>query len=310
MTTAVVNIAVDTSRTAAHTLSSEGAHAHPRRRSTASAREIVHVATPDAALAAFAAGDSAICLTPFTDSVSTARQLVDAAEHAGAVGIVPFVARYHPAVRSARERVARGELGMLLSLDCTYLQDAMLGTDDPRRLGVASSRAFAELGSHLCDLVEFVSGHRIARLTARTRRVFDSRGGAVVSGEDIATVLIETDGGALGTVVVSQMAAGHPDDVTLNLHGTAGSLGVASGRPGELWVGRQAGSWVEVQSRSARSGDNAFDAFLAAAEAAADVFPPRDVPTLHDGLRAATLAAAVLESAALGTWIETPCGAA
>jgi len=311
MTTAVVDIAVDTSRTAAH--------AHPiapvrpgaaRRRAPASTPEILHVATPDAAFAAFAAGSSAICLSPFTGSVDVARRLADAADAAGVVGVVPFVARYHPAVRAARGRVAAGELGMLLTLDCSYLQDALLGADDSAlRPTGGPSRAFAEVGSHLCDLMEFVSGHRIARLTARTRRVFDRRGGVAVSGEDIASVLIETDGGALGTVVVSQMAAGHPDALTLQLHGTARSLGFASERPGELRVGGRVGSRLEGEDGD-RHTDNAFDAFLAAAYAAVDLFPPRDIPTLRDALRAATLAAAVVESAATGSWVETPYGGA
>ncbi|HEX5859209.1 MAG TPA: gfo/Idh/MocA family oxidoreductase, partial [Microbacterium sp.] len=271
MTTAVVDIAVDTFRTAAHpdpvAPARDGA---ARRRAPASSPELVHVATPDAALAAFATGSSAICLSPFTGSVAVARRLLDAAEAAGAVGVVPFVARYHPMVRAARARIAAGELGMLLSMDCSYLQEARLSSDDSVGSDEgALSRAFAELGSHLCDLIEFVSGHRIARLTARTRKVFDRRGGAAVSGEDIASVLIETDGGALGTVVVSQMAAGHPDALALNLHGTAHSLGFASERPGELWIGGPAGSRVEAED-AGRRRDNAFDSYLAAAYAAAD----------------------------------------
>ena len=49
------------------------------------------------------------------------------------------------------------------------LAAARRGRQLARRRGVGgASRAFADIGSHWCDLVEFISGHRIARLSART----------------------------------------------------------------------------------------------------------------------------------------------
>ena len=80
---------------------------------------------------------------------------------------MPFVYRYYPTVREARERVAAGETGAVHLLHGTYLQDWLLR---PRTTTGAStselggaSRAFADIGSHWCDLVEFVTGHRITR---------------------------------------------------------------------------------------------------------------------------------------------------
>ena len=50
----------------------------------------------------------------------------------------------------------------------TYLQDWLTDPEDDNwrvdsALGGAS-RAFADIGSHWCDLAEFVTGHRIVRL--------------------------------------------------------------------------------------------------------------------------------------------------
>ena len=58
------------------------------------------------------------------------------------------------------------------SLHGTYLQDWLLRPEDDNwrvdeNLGGAS-RAFADIGSHWCDLAEFVTGHRLTRLSART----------------------------------------------------------------------------------------------------------------------------------------------
>src|ERR687893_439743 len=101
-----------------------------------------------------------------------ARRLVDAAAAAERVAAVPFVYRYYPTVREARERVRSGASGPLRLLHGTYLQDWLLRAEDNNwrvdaDLGGAS-RTFADIGSHWCDLAEFVSGHRIKRLSART----------------------------------------------------------------------------------------------------------------------------------------------
>ena len=95
---------------------------------------------------------------------------------------MPFVYRYYPTVREARERVASGQTGALRLLHGTYLQDWLLRADDDNwrvdeQLGGAS-RAFADIGSHWCDLAEFVSGHRIARVSARLLTAVPERASA------------------------------------------------------------------------------------------------------------------------------------
>ena len=91
---------------------------------------------------------------------------VVAPEAAGRVVAVPFVYRFHPMAREARARVAAGDLGRLHLLHGTYLQDWLLTADDTNwRVDAAlggPSRAFADIGAHWCDLVEFVGGRRIA----------------------------------------------------------------------------------------------------------------------------------------------------
>ena len=144
------------------------------------------------------------------------------------VATVPFVYRYYPTVREARVRIRESADGELRLLHGGYLQDWLLAADDDNwrvdpELG-GPSRAFADIGSHWCDLIEFVSGERIAALTARTAiahaqrqrssRPSFERGGSdgearAVETEDIATVMFETDRGTAGSVVISQVAAGN-----------------------------------------------------------------------------------------------------
>ena len=132
------------------------------------------------------------------------------------VTAVPFVYRFYPTVREARARIATGEAGRLWLLHGSYLQDWLAGAGESNwrvdpALGGAS-RAFGDIGVHWCDLMEFVTGHRIVRLTATTARAFEERStgdraGAVAT-EDGAVVLFETDQGAAGSVVVSQVTPG------------------------------------------------------------------------------------------------------
>ena len=54
-----------------------------------------------------------------------------------------------------------------------------------RRTGVsilhrAACPAFGDIGVHWCDLMEFVTGHRIPRLVASTANAYRERGGEAV----------------------------------------------------------------------------------------------------------------------------------
>lgn len=291
--------------------------------------DVVHVCTPNAthaalAHAALAAGKHVVCEKPLATTVADARALADAASDAGLVAAVPFVYRYHPMVREARARIAAGEIGALLTLDCAYLQDWMLlpGDDDWRADAAAGgpSRAFADIGSHLCDLVEFVAGERIVRLTARTRRVYDKRGERAVTNEDAAAIVFELSSGAIGTALISQMAPGRKNALVLELHGSRESVRFEQERPEELWIGAREGSRLLLRDPATAAPDaarvqrlpaghplgyqDAFDSFIADVYAAIAGENPDGLPTFEDGARAAVLTDAVLTSADTGTWIE------
>ena len=72
--------------------------------------------------------------------------------------------------RGARPGPA-GETGPVRLIHGTYLQDWLLRPEDDNwRVDEAAggaSRAFADIGSHWCDLAEFVGGHRITRVCGR-----------------------------------------------------------------------------------------------------------------------------------------------
>ncbi|MGK9220020.1 MULTISPECIES: Gfo/Idh/MocA family protein [unclassified Microbacterium] len=294
--------------------------------------DVVHVCTPNAqhaeqTLAALAAGKHVVCEKPIATTSADARRLVEAQAGSGLVGAVPFVYRYHPMVREARARIAEsGEA--VLSIDAAYLQDWLLGAEDGNwRAGAegGASRAFADIGSHLFDLLEFVTGERVVKLSALTRTVFEERAGHPVANEDIAAVLFQLSGGAPGTALVSQMAAGRKNGLVLEVHTGDAAYRFEQERPEDLWIGRRDGSLLlpreegllapdaarlcRVPSGHPMGYQDAFNAFVSDAYAATAGAEPEGLPSFRDGLRAAQLTEAVVESARTGAWVETPVDA-
>lgn len=313
---------------AAHELGIERAEASAA--AVIDAVDLVHVVTPNAshaeyAHAALAAGRHVICEKPLATTADAARELVAAAEAAGVVAAVPFVYRYHPMVREARARIASGRGGgRVLSIQGSYLQDWLaLDSDDDWRVDPAiggASRAFADIGSHLCDLVEFVTGDRITRLAATTRTYIAERGGSSVDTEDAAALVIETAGGAIGTLLVSQAAPGRKNRLALEIAGSAESIGFDQENPETLWLGRRTGSRQLLRDGADLSPDaarlsvlpaghplgyqDAFTAFVTDVYDAVGGSRPEGLPTFADGLRAAQLTEAVLRSSELGAWVD------
>ncbi len=290
--------------------------------------DVVHVCTPNAlhaeqAAAVLAAGKDVVCEKPLATSVADAEALVRAAE--GRTATVPFVYRFHPLVREARARFASGAAGRVLTVGASYLQDWLLASaDDNWRVDSAQggrSRAFADIGSHLVDLVEFVSGDRVTRLAATVRTVFAERAAhAGITTEDAAAVVIETRSGAIGTLLVSQVAPGRKNRLWLEIAGSGESVAFDQEQPETLWVGRRSGSLLVPRDADQLSADaarlcvvpsghpqgyqDAFNAFVADSYAAIAGEQPDGLPRFADGLRAARVTDAVLDSAESGAWIE------
>jgi predicted dehydrogenase len=344
----LVGVAASTperSAAAAAELGAERAFDSAEELAVASDVDVVHICTPNylhvpLAEAALGAGKHVICEKPLAIDVAGAKRLVEAAAAAKRRAAVPFVYRYYPTLREARERVRSGKTGELRLLHGTYLQDWLLSADDDNwrvdeHLGGAS-RAFADIGSHWSDLVEFVSGHRIARLSAQTttalperRRgesntTFEGDGAGEprpVDTEDAVVVQFETDRGALGAVVVSQVSPGRKNRLWLELDGAEEAVVFDQENPEVLWCGRreavtllrrdpaglspEAARFVGLPAGHPQGYAACFDSFVADVYAAIDTgVADHGLPLFEDGLRAAQLTDAVLTSARDRSWVD------
>lgn len=290
--------------------------------------EVVHITTPNAlhapqALAALAAGKHVVCEKPLATTVADAERLVEAS--AGRVATVPFVYRFHPLVREARARVAAGETGRVLTIQGSYLQDWLLSADDDNwRVDAAAggrSRAFGDIGSHLVDLIEFVTGDRVRRVAASKRTFIEARAQHQrIETEDAVSVALETVGGAIGTLLVSQLAPGRKNRLHIEIGGDVESVVFDQEQPETLWVGRRSGSLlvprdadqlapdaarlVTTPAGHAQGYQDAFNAFVADTYAAIGGAEPEGLPRFGDGLRAVRITDAVITAAENGSWTE------
>ena len=319
--------------------------------------DVVHICTPnhthvDLARAAMEAGKHVVVEKPVATDRAGASALLEVARRTRRHAAVALTYRGYPMVRRARELVRSGRLGRLRLVHGGYLQDWLSDPSDYNwRLDPAAggvSRAFADIGTHWFDTVEFVAGARVTSVMAdlatlvpvrhrplRSAAAFNAASGATeavtIDTEDAATVLIRFGDGARGAVIVSQVSPGHKNDLTIQLSGADRSLGWAQESPERLWLGAREESVVLAR---APSGDGSpvgvpslpaghpegwaealrdllrpFYAAIAAGDLPPDG-PDAPYPTLADGARSVALIEAVVESSRHERWVDIePIGA-
>lgn len=287
--------------------------------------DVVHVCTPnhlhrELAEAAMATGKHVICEKPLATSLEDATQLAGAAKRSALVAAVPFVYRFYPMVREARLRIADTEVWLIHG---GYLQDSMAGTEPAgwrsRPEFSGPSMTFADIGSHWCDLMEFVTGHRITAVCATEASATQGR----VRQDDGAVVIFRTDRGAVGTLAVSQHSPGRKNQLAFSFDGREIAVLFDQEYPDELVIGGLRGNAIMTRDgaildpRSARysllpSGhpqgyQDCFNLFVADVyEAVGTGVAPEGLPVFDDGLRAASIHTAVSASTASGAWVDVP----
>lgn len=292
--------------------------------------DVIHVCTPNATHAALAeaalkAGKHVVCEKPLATNVQDATKLVEMAATAGTVATVPFIYRFHPMVREARERIASGQTGRISTIQGSYLQDWLLSRDDDNWRVDASlggpSRAFADIGSHLCDLLEFVTNDRITRVGAVSRTLFSGRANHTdIQTEDLVAAVFTTETGTVGNLLVSQVAPGRKNRLMIEISGSESTVQFDQEAPETLWLGKRAGSQLLVRDPEALSPEaarlsvlpaghpqgyqDAFNAFVADTYAATNGDIRDGLPTFRDGLRSTVLTESILESSRCGEWVD------
>jgi predicted dehydrogenase len=204
--------------------------------------QLVDVCAPgdvhaEIAVAALDAGKHVLCEKPLANTVDEARAMVAAAERARAHGVrsmVGFNYRRVPAVTLARRLVEQGRIGEVRHVRASYLQDWIVDPEVPLvwRLQAerAGSGALGDIGAHVVDLAQFVTGDRLAGVCGltetfvRDRPLVDGSGRGAVTVDDTALFLGRFTGGAVASFEATRFATGRKNQIRLEVNGSAGSL--------------------------------------------------------------------------------------
>ena len=271
------------------------------------------------------------------------------AAETGVENTMPFAYRFHPMVREMRARVQDTGFGGLNLIHGSYLQDWMLNPlvsnwrVDPAQGG--RSRAFGDIGSHWCDLAEWVTGERIASLVATTSIAIPQRPAATsetfsasaaswmhpladVTTEDSALIMFRTANDVAGSAVISQLAAGRKNRLWLEVDGARHSATFDQEHAEYLLIGSRGGHDPAEPGPQPRLSGAAATGHLAgrprpglctvlrcvSSPTATPPYGARSsgeprpygLPTFADGARAAAICDAMLDSADNGSWVSVP----
>jgi predicted dehydrogenase len=270
------------------------------------------VATPNAthvpvAMDCLARGVAALVEKPVANTVAEAQELVDAQAHSGVPVLVGHHRRHNPINRRAREIVASGRLGRLVTAN------VMATFYKPEPYFEAAWRRQPGGGPvlinliHEIDQLRFICGE-ITQVQAISSNAV--RGFAV---EDTAAVLLRFENGALGTLVLSDTAtapwswdfcASEQDQYprqAVQSHFIAGTHGSLSLPDLSLWHYRGERSWHAEITREQTVALKA-DPYTAQLQHFAAVIRGEETPLCSalDGLRTLQATLAVLEAATAG----------
>ncbi|TDC44314.1 Gfo/Idh/MocA family oxidoreductase [Micromonospora sp. KC213] len=209
------------------------------------------------ALAALSAGKHVLCEKPLANTVDEARAMVaaaDAARRSGVRSMCGFNYRRVPALALMRDLVAAGRVGEIRHVRAAYLQDWIVDPQFPLvwrlRRETAGSGALGDIGAHIIDITQYVTGQRITGVSGLTETFVKERPlpaassglSAAASGattgpvtvDDAALFLARLSGGAIATYEATRFATGRKNGMRIEINGSAGSLAFDLERLSEL----------------------------------------------------------------------------
>ena len=196
--------------------------------------EAVAIVTPNdlhhaQTLAAIAAGLDAMIDKPMANSVAEARDIQRAATERGVALCVAHAYSGYPRVREARALVAAGRIGTPRMLQVEYFGSgravaveqapdaARRWRLDPARSG--PSLVLGDIGTHAHHLACYVTGEPVAAISAEVGTLMPGR-----RVQDYAQARFRMAGGARGSMVLCQGAAGAENHILLRVFGTEGHI--------------------------------------------------------------------------------------
>jgi predicted dehydrogenase len=196
--------------------------------------DFVVIVTPnflhyDIAKAFLKKGISIVCDKPLTTGLDQALELKKLAKENDCLFAVTYTYTGHVMAKEAQTIVQRGDIGDIRMVMGEYPQDWLVDIlekegnrqaewrTDPKRAG--KSNCVGDIGSHIENMVSFITGLKIKRLIAYLD-IF----GAGRKLDDNAEILLRYNNGASGCYWCSQIAVGYDNALKVRIFGTKGTV--------------------------------------------------------------------------------------
>lgn len=311
-----------------------------RERARPDGIDVLAIMTPNAqhypaARDALAQGVDVICDKPLTTRLDDALNLVRRVLASGLVFCLTHNYTGYPMVRQARAMVQAGTLGAIRQVHVEYIQGHLAAPTAADQDAAANWRfeagqsgaslVLGDIGTHAHHLATFVTGLELTELAAEL--------GSAVPGRhvhDLAHLLLRFEGGARGSMWVTNSAAGAEHGLHIRVFGEKGGLEWHQEEPNQLLY-RPIDGFPQVltrgrpglsaaAARATRVGlghpEGFFEAFANLYADAAEAIVARrtgepadplalDFPTVLDGARGVRFVDAAVEShRAGGRWTD------
>lgn len=196
--------------------------------------DFVTIVTPnkfhfEPAMMALERGIHVVIDKPMTFSLEEAVQLQQKVEETGLVLALTHVYSGYPAVKEAKDRIAKGELGKLRRLYVEYPQGWLADRielqggnnagwrTDPKQTGKAG--CIGDIGTHAWHLAEYITGQKVVELCAELNTFAPGR-----PVDDDGAAFLRFDGGMKGCLTASQIAKGEANNIRFRVYGEKGGL--------------------------------------------------------------------------------------
>ncbi|MDR2774731.1 MAG: Gfo/Idh/MocA family oxidoreductase [Tannerella sp.] len=196
---------------------------------------------------------------PITFSLEEAKSLREKVEKSGRILALTHVYTGYPAVKEAKARIARGDIGTLRRVYVEYSQGwlsqriELLGGNnagwrtDPKLSGKGG--CVGDIGTHAWHLCEYVTGLKVTELCAELKAFAPGR----PIDDDAAAFLHFDNGITTGILQSTQIATGEENNLRIRIYGDKGGLEWHQMEPNTLYA-----KWLNRPAEEIRIG-NGYD---------------------------------------------------
>jgi len=263
-------------------------------------------------IAALKAGKHVLCEKPMATTLEDCEAMVRAAEENHRFLMLDMDQRMAPAHIKAKELIDSGAIGRIISFRTSY------GHEGPETWAIAPGKdtwffdkdravmgVMGDLGIHKTDLIQFLTGQKVVRVTARLTTL-DKTGpdGRPIGVDDNAFCIYEMSGGIVGTMTASWTFYG-PEDNSTVLYGSRGIMRIYDDPAHPLVIQHTDGTAECFNCGAIQTNDNMtasgiIDLWLDCLDKGID-----NPISGHDALAATRAVLAAIESSETGRPVET-----